>query len=279
MSEDPEFKKHVDIVMQKKLLRRSKKTLEENEMLGQLKTLMKNHPNIKNNIVGMKNADIERKKLEEELSKLDSVKDAARITQIETDLKDLAQKYSKNEQVIMNCANKDKISISKEALKSFISQTAFKTDKGTGEWMVDATINNKIKGNLKTIRNDEIALSKITGKDIRTVFGNEDHTQTQGADVQVQYKNNLPVAKENLKWYQFVKRFKNWRQNRKNQIEKPTGESIKDYENELKEKDSGKFKDSLKYDVVKEYVTRYEKEIYSNAKTKRKKEEEQEPEQ
>lgn len=159
LSENPELKKHIDNVMRKKLVRRAQKTLKENETLKGLNELMGKHPSIQNNIVGMKNAQIEIGKLEDELGKLDPSKDTARINQIKADIITFNSKYDKNQQMIIDCAKKDNVDISKESLKQFVKDSSFKIDKSTKKWNVEATIKNKIKGNEKAIRNDEIVLS------------------------------------------------------------------------------------------------------------------------
>lgn len=263
VSEDPELKKHVDVAMKKRIVRRSQKALKENKTLEGLEGLMNKHPSIKNNIVGMKNAQIEIKKLKEDLKTLDKKRDAAKIAKIEADIKTLKSKYDKNEQLVMNCANKENVDISKESLKGFIADNSFKTDK-TGNWKIEETIKNKIKGNEKTIENDQAALSKLTGKDIKFELGQDDN-------MKILTKENLPAVKENLKWYQFGKRIRNWIQNKMNAYEEPdVFEDTKEFEEVLEDSASNKFKSAYKFDVVKEYAKKTEKDLYKQVKKERK---------
>lgn len=272
VSQNPEFKKVVDAAISKKLVRRTEKALKQNQDLKTLKDLINNHPQFKNSIVGMKNATSKMKILNDELAKLDSTKDAAKIASITAEIKANKDKYAKNEKSIMDFTTKNNINISENFLKDFVSSN-FKMNKGTGEYNIDATINNKIKGNEKSIKDSELALSKLDGRNIKAVLNDNNN-------MEIEASNNLPAVQTKTKWFNFITRFKNWRENRK--IAKANKEmpevytDRKDYEEDMEKKNEkhNEFSSIYKYEVVQKYAEMREKELYQGSKKQNKKQQE-----
>ncbi|MBO4293275.1 MAG: hypothetical protein J5881_02660 [Clostridia bacterium] len=260
VSNNPEVKKAVDAAISKKVVRKNQRLLQENAQLNMIKKLIETHSGVKKQIVGMKNAEVNIKKLNDDKSKLDPAKDAAQIAQIDKDIKDAQIKYDKNKKIIMDIANKDNLQLEEKYLDEFIEGN-FKINKGTGEYNIEASLNNKIKGNQKSIDNNDKILSNINGRDIKTKL--QDDNQTMEVEVNERSQNLPAVAKP--KWWQFAKRFKNWRENRKNpkipDVYNKTG-----YEKDITANVNNDFKNSLKYDIVKDYTKQREEELYKNIK-------------
>ena len=294
LSKDSEFKKHVDDEMKKRLIRRSEKTLKENATLKNLQELIKLQPECEQNISEMKTMQLEMddsnekiEKLEEEIAKLDPITDTSTISAKQTEITNEKnkidvnrKKYNTNKTEVKKAAKKHKVEIDEEILKRFIKDTTFKRDK-SGTLQVSKTISNKIKVNEKTIKNDEIALSKLEGREIHTSLerdfdedGNE--LPLDESHLEINSGKRLPaVRNKDTKWFQFIKRFKNWREERKNQRSLPKTEDRSDYEERAEVSASDKFKNSYKYDVVKEFAERREKEILNEAKQTIKKQKEE----
>lgn len=285
LSKNPEFKKHMDTVMKKKFARQSEKVLKENEELKKISELINQKPECQQFMSEMKKANINLKKLNQQLEKLDPVKDASKIATKQSQIDKNRKSYNKNKDSIKKLAKAAKINIDENILKEFVNENSFKIDKQNSTknkivYNVESTINHKIKANEKTVRNNEIALSGLEGKDIKTKLeerDSEENIATQDLNMEIESRN-LPVPQEKPKWYQFIKRFKNWRQNRKMVKEQSDVYfNRKDYEKEIdsnsEEKDEkNEFRNSLKFDIVKDYAKQYEKEIRSKAKDKRKEE-------
>lgn len=289
LSKDPEFKKHIDAAMKKRLARRSEKALKENEMLKNLQELIKLQPECEDNVAKMKEAqealdvsNSEIEKLNEEIKSLDPVADAATISKKQAEISKKQAKIDKdrktfntNKTEIKKAAKKHKIELDEEQLKNFIRDTAFKRDKANGKLLVARTVNRKMLGNEKTLFNNQIALSKLEGKVMYTDL--EDRIDADGnvrplseTGMEIKQKSFAPVpVEEKPKWYQFRKRFQNWRQNRKTQREDETTSPYtrKEYEQEVEEKaEPNNFKSSLRYEVVQEYARRREHEVLKDAK-------------
>lgn len=120
--------------------------------------------------------------------------------------------------------------------------------------------NRQIKGINKNVSNYKTALNELgytidipNGKTITDLSGKK-ILSSQIKD----YNENekiLPPA-EKPKWYQFIKRFKNW-YNSKNIEPKQ----------EIKSKQSSNnFKDSMKYDIIRDYESKLEKDLLQDAK-------------
>ena len=110
-----------------------------------------------------------------------------------------------------------------------------------------------------------------------TAIGNIEHQMTtpESGDA------GLPAPITKPKWYQFIKRFKNWLQNRKEQKEARKKEEESEFDIPLEEEpeqspeqeqeqeqkqEQDKFKDSLKFDVVRDYTEKLGQEYLKQAK-------------
>lgn len=279
LSQNPEFKKHIDIVMRKRLIRRSEKALKENECLNNLRELIDLEPDCQNYISDMKTVKIKIMQLREEIKNLDPVADASEIAGKEAEIDNYNKEYSKNRNLVTKVAEKNNIEIDTSILKSFIEDNGFKVDKSTKKFNIVKTIDNKIKGNEKTVANNDFALSNLDDKDYETVInrydenGNERPINESKVEID-DYSNYLPdTVEEKPKWYQFVKRFRNWVDKRRgaNDNGDIASQTRSQYEKNI-EPETNEFKDALKYEVVEEYAKRREKEILSKAKEDRKQE-------
>lgn len=292
LSRDPEFKRHIDAAMKKRLVRRSEKALKENEMLKNLQELIKLQPECGNNVAKMKDAqtildgaNVKIEKLSKDIEGLDPVADAAIIAKKQAEISNEQLKIDKNRKVlntnkteIKKAAKKHKLELDEEILKKFVKETTFPVDKNTKKVVIESvarTVNRKMKGNEKTLLNNQIALSKLEKNVMYTDL--EDRTDEDGnvkplskTNMEIKQKSFAPVpVTEKPKWYQFRKRFQNWRQNRKAQKENETTPPYtrKEYEQEVEEKaEPNNFKSSLRYEVVQEYARRREHEVLKDAK-------------
>lgn len=265
LSKNPEMKKHIEMQIKKKLIRRAEKKLKENVCLENLKTLIEVEPACKDYISEIKDAKLEMQKQNKEIEKLDPVADAASITTIKAAIDLHRKKYNKNIDLIKKLSKKHNIEFNKDIFSNFIEENSFKKDK-QNQYEIGKTIERKIKGNEKSVKNDEIALSKIEGRTIR--IGLDESNSLEDAQAEIESSGLPAVRDKNVKWYQFIKRFKNWRENRKNGKSKT--ESRKEIEEENEKRTSKEFKNIYKYDLVKDYAARYEKEIIGDAKKENK---------
>lgn len=277
LSKDSEFKAHMNSILEKKYNRARRKAIKDKGQTDLIIDLCIKHPSLEMNLKGMVRAAEENtkikeqwKKLEDELKILNPIADKARIDEIKNiEIPSLAsakavndKKSNMNKKSFMDFAKKNNIAIESEFLKKLTEENSFAHDKGTGEIKVLTSLEKISKGYDKQIRNYEKSIEKIPGAKI----DNEAQKQEKTKDKKQKSKNNLPDKK--YKWYQFGKRFNAWRE--KKRVEKETKKEEQTEKND-KAKESSKFRDAYKYDIVKDYIDKREKEIYKEAKEDKKK--------
>ena len=272
--EDPQMKAHLDEVSRKTYSRKIKaieKEKEENlakkERLTKSKDLLMAHPSLANNVVGMSAAKAKIEKAEGELASLPSTVDPATGTVVYTDpikaqslkdeIKDNKAKYKKNYDSINAYITKhggeltidDIVKTSDE-----MSKTGVVLDKD-GKPDVGATfdksirkVDRQIRGNNKSIDNYNIALTTVQR-------GIDDRADAARA----------AEAADKPKWWQFIKRFRNWRESR-NAPSLPEGTTPE----APAAGNDNPYLESLKYDIVKRVREDKEKEEIKEAKETRK---------
>ncbi len=274
IKENPEMKKHLDEVMKKKYDRKLSKlekgkeeAVEKKGRLTDLKQLVTDHPAIGNNLKGILTATKEMKDLQAELdgmkmmvgkSNVYMYKDPARAKEIENTLLPKAQaKIAKNKTPLMAYISKNGLNITEKDINE-LADKGFAVD-GKGNLDLNATmnknissLNRQIKGYDKSIRNHQIALENIENK--------REPVTPRTTDSSTPKKT---------KWFQFIQRFKNWNQRRKQQA-LPEPESHTPNPDPSTERNE--FLDSLKYEVVQDVVKNMETDNLKEAKKERKSE-------
>ena len=274
IKENPEMKKHLDEVMKKKYDRKLSKlekgkeeAVEKKGRLTDLKQLVTDHPAIGNNLKGILTATKEMKDLQAELdgmkmmvgkSNVYMYKDPARAKEIENTLLPKAQaKIAKNKTPLMAYISKNGLNITEKDINE-LADKGFAVD-GKGNLDLNATmnknissLNRQIKGYDKSIRNHQIALENIVNK--------REPVTPRTTDSSTPKKT---------KWFQFIQRFKNWNQRRKQQA-LPEPESHTPNPDPSTERNE--FLDSLKYEVVQDVVKNMETDNLKEAKKERKSE-------
>lgn len=274
IKENPEMKKHLDEVVKKKYDRKLSKlekgkeeAVEKKGRLTDLKQLVTDHPAIGNNLKGILTATKEMKDLQAELdgmkmmvgkSNVYMYKDPARAKEIENTLLPKAQaKIAKNKTPLMAYISKNGLNITEKDINE-LADKGFAVD-GKGNLDLNATmnknissLNRQIKGYDKSIRNHQIALENIENK--------REPVTPRTTDSSTPKKT---------KWFQFIQRFKNWNQRRKQQA-LPEPESHTP--NPEPSTERNEFLDSLKYEVVQDVVKNMETDNLKEAKKERKSE-------
>lgn len=279
LRQNPELKAHIDECLGKKFKRQLAKSKADKEQAEVLRNLIEKHPTFENNIIGMINARDEIIKLEEERKTLVDPKDTQRIDEIEnTLLPRLREKMNMNKSSIMNYISKNKISLTGEYIDEFVKEGSkgFRHFKD-GRINIKKTLNNKIKSCDKSIakyergllelgiplKSDEKAEAPGT-TDNGTSTGKKFGEELSKEEGESKGESGLPATTEKPKWYQFIKRFKNWNEKRKSDKEKepdetkPSDETKPTGGTKTSKED---FRDALKYDVVKEYMKQREEEL------------------
>ena len=256
LNKNPEFKAHLNSILEKRYNRQMKKAIKEKEQVNMLIDLCLKHPSLENNLKGMIRANEELKKLDDELGRLDPVTDAVRINEIQNiEIPTLTSKNNMNKKIFMDFCNKNSIVIDENFLEKMVKENGFAHDK-TGDIKVSKTLKNISKGYDKKIVAYKNSVEKISGAKVY-----EENQESIGDSG----NGGLPVPK--FKWWQFGKKNNAWREQRKVRTQ------IK--EEEGKTKSSEKFRNAYKYDVVKDYIDKKENEIYKeSAKEARKKDSE-----
>lgn len=284
LSKDPEFKAHINSILEKRYNRKREKAIHIKEQTNLLIDLCEKHPSLENNLKGMIRAKEELDKLDEELNKLDPVKDKSRIDEINnTEIPTLASKRSKNEKIFMEFCTKNNINIDKDLIKNLIMskkekeqmpekeknkdkykyelEFSFAHDKN-GEIKLAKSLKNISKGYDKRINAYERAIQKIPGAKVyeENVGVNRARQNSNGLNNDgLDEKDSHPAKK--FKWWEFRKRFKDWRERRN--VKKQGKQAEK--EGTAPRESSEKFRNAYKYDVVKDYVDKKEEAIFKEA--------------
>lgn len=249
--ENPEMQEHLEKVLAKRYSRdirdvKVKKEKEEKKLksLEAVQKMVDEHPTMKNHMQGMLNANATINKLNEELSKLDIVKDKDRIDDIKDQITQQTEKLDKNRDGILDFAKKKNLNITKETLDDIMKNNVI--DEKTNQVKLEQTLNKnvkaskrQIKGYEKQISNDEKAITNLGYR-------------TPG-------KNGPTETGDKPKWWQFIKRFNRWNENRKMQ-------SLPDPEEKTSKDAKGEFASSLKYKVVQDIAEQMKQENLREAK-------------
>ncbi len=288
ISNNPELKAHLDQVVGTKfsraLLRNQKEKeekLKENETLSKITEAAKKDPNVMYML----------KDLEKQLNSVKSLnaiiadpsKSQAEIAQAQVDL---ASANSSIEQRRSELAKYFKGAITREVIDKITSfEDLEKNIKAN---------NRTIKGLNKQNANYETALynigylspldSRLAGKNLSgkdfpikdsefvPVAQPVKRVKTQTAQHISPAENNLPA--EQPKWYQFIKRFKIWANQRKTNIESSENSRTVETQNSSSASkvslNDSSFRNSMKYEVVKDYEKQFEENLLRQAKEQNK---------
>lgn len=264
--ENPEMQEHLEQVLAKRYSRdirdvvnkkikneENKKEQEEKkiESYDELKKLIVEHKSMENYLTGMLSANHAIENLNEKLAKLDPIKDKDEINKVTDELNKENDRLKKNKDAILKYASKKKIKITEETLSDVMKNTVI--DKKTNKVNAKASIDNTKKESESIIKKCDKQILKYN-KDIsrkekaienlgyRVPEKIKEVVRTNGKD------GNTDIEKETEekpKWWQFIKRFNMWRENRNVQsLPNPEEKSSKNEKNE--------FAASLKYQVVKD---------------------------
>ena len=275
LKKEPGFEEHVNSILGKRYNRQLAKALKEEQQVNTILDLCQNHPTLANNLRGMVRAQEELDKLNREIEPLDPEKDKDKLDEIYDKIGKLVSKKNSNMHAFMEYCTKKDISVDREFLDRLISEKGFAHDK-QGNINVEKTLKNMSKGYKKRILAYQVAINRIPNAKISAKnegeLGDSNDSETQPTTKLDTLTSNPmqgtaskaqpPVPK--FKWYEFRKRFNAWRERRK--AEKETqGEPDLDTDNPTESSTSEKFRDSYKYDVVRDYVDKTEKEIYKES--------------
>ena len=301
LNKDPEFEAQMNYILEKKYNRARKKVMKEKEQIDLIIDLCTKHPILENNLKGMIHATEEHakikeqwKKIDEDLKKLDPIKDKDKIDQIQNiEIPTLASKEAEiksknntNESAFMAFCQKNNVAIDKDILKRIIEEKRFAHNKETGEIQALKSLKKISKGYDTKIKIFEKSIEKIPNAKVDRELAKspvqeptikEPKTTSQAtmpsSGTKEQEENNLPEKK--YKFWEFRKRFKAWNEKRK--VKKETKLQKKESQNDDKEelKPTNKFKNAYKYDIVKDYIDKRMEDIYKETakENKAKKEE------
>lgn len=293
IKEDPEMKKHLDEVLAKRYSREIKKieqqkeeTLKKKEentkklededkklkSIDNVQKMIDAHPAMQNHMQGMLNASASIDRLNSELSTLSLPKDKTRINTINKEMQDANQKLDKNKKAILDYANKNKLGITEATLDGIMKNIAVNSK---GEANIKASLNNaknEVQANKDAIaRQNKKYARELIGYDKQlahnenaiTMLGYKIPGRTDRAETEPGEGTAEPTANggEKLKFWHFIKRFKQWRENRKTRALPEVGEL-----KEIGEEKDNAFINSMKYGVVKDVADKMQKENLKKAK-------------
>lgn len=270
IKENPEMKKHLDTVLKKKYERKLAKVekekaelIDKKDKVEQIKQLTTEHPALANNLKGMISAYKTAENLKKELKSLENsagngiiaYTDPTRANEIKTNLlPDAESKMETNKTHFMDYIQKNKLDITEKDVNELVEKGAVnkdgKVDLETTFVKRTSGLNRQIKGLDKSINDYTYAMG-----------GAEKRQQSPEQQGSAQEQEEKP------KWFQFIKRFKAWRE-RRNQQELPEGTPKGQAKKESGSKNE--FADSLKYDIMKDVTKQMQQEKLKAAKEVRK---------
>ena len=223
------------------------------------------------------------KKLEEleslnaEIEPLDPVKDKDKLDEIQEKITKAVEKKNLNLDMFMNHCSKNNINVSKDFLEKLVEENSFAHDK-EGNIKLDKTLNNIAKGYNKRIKTYQKANEKIPGAQLTVENGqalgiDPDPQGTQKTTVLqkltsdpmshvTQQTNSAQPPAKKFKWWQFKKRFDDWRQRRQANKQTTIDPATTTQTSTTGEVSTKKFRDAYKYDIVKDYVDSQEEQLF-----------------
>lgn len=291
IKENPEMKKHLDEVMAKKyerqiskLEKEKKEVTEKKERLTELKQLVTDHPVLGNHLKAymkdVREAQNKIKKYQAEI--LDKTKPISQahlsaIINVYIPMEKEKISNNKNKDILVDYITKNGLNIKEQDIEELASHGFVEVGKdGAKRIDLDATINRdmkgldrKIKGFDKSIQDYQIALN---GKDRGEKTAVETSTPSTTSTV-VKSNESEQTTEEKPKWYQFIKRFKNWNEKRKTKALPKAEEEKEENKTESKtENKKNEFSSSLKYEIVQDIVNQTKSSDLKEAKKERKSE-------
>lgn len=282
--------KEIEEIGKKKEENTKKLEQEDKKLEGvdKVQKMVEEHPTMKNHMQGMLNAKATNQKLSDELATLDMVKDKARINRIKKEMQEANQKLEKNRDAILAYATKNKLGITKETLENIADNVV--VDKKTNSVNVKASLSNtkkqiqankdsitkenknydkKISGYNKQISHNEKAITKLGYRTPERGTERTSTTSENTAGERGEGAEQEPVQTEGKpKWWQFIKRYKQWKENKGTQA-LPDPEQPRELDGEEK----SEFAQSLKYKVVQDIAKEMQKETVREVKKEEKSQE------
>lgn len=266
LSKDPALKAHLEEVTAKRFSRDATKKqkekeqlLSENEAFEKIKATARENSKVMTALYDIEKHSKEIQELDKKIN--DPKTDPIALPSLKASLSQEEFDLSKSRGVLANCF---KGTIKKDII-----------DKITSYSSLDRNIkanNRRIKGIDKQIANYEVALNNIG----YTLYERESNSTeepknpysskiTRSDEEDPKGKSGLPA--EQPKWYQFIKRFKNWNNRRKLESKGPEAhEGPEEHAASVSEKEKSKFKNSMKYDIVKDYQEKMAADLLKQAK-------------
>lgn len=271
---DPEISQQINKALQVRYQRQvNKLNKEKAEVVGKkagllnFKDLISYHPSLNNNLKGILYSTRDIKEIENKIEENKFVengvvkfKDSSLDKQLRGQLVQANDKLQKNSQLLFDYCDKKKIN--KEEVKSYLDLLVDNgiVEKQNGEINIDATFDKNIKKLDKKIKSYDKRIQNysLLVKNTQTIENAQ---------------NNINV--DQIKWWQFGKRFKNWIEMRKRDRLPAPQEQQSHVQNVMKEERKS-FNKNLKYDIVREAMNKQEKEDLRNAKEIRRQSREEE---
>lgn len=299
LSKDPKLKSHIYSSMKKTYDRKMKKEMEKVTKIETLINICENHPTIENSLKGIIKARDKELEIDARLAKLDPIKDKAEVDKImNIEIPTIDSKKKVNRKIFFDFCQKNNIDIDEKFIDEVILSDKV-NDKEPGRVNRFAYTKDGVIKTIKTLKNLQNRTEKRVyayQKSLEKVHGvlNEMPVKKQEQkDSSEQTKNQIDTDKDQIdtdkdeideeklpankyKWYEIRKRFADWRARRKtakqakNEIEEKEESEEKDKETkETKETvsydESEKFRNAYKYDIIKDYVEKQQKDIYEES--------------
>ena len=267
LTEEPEMKKHLQEVMTKKYSRKIKalkdeKNNKENELkkTESLEVVISYHPKIKNYLNGIANSLEEKSKCEKELETLNQSNNPnkQKATELLNKIKKANSKINQNKSVVMTFLKKQKLEFSEQDLQKIFQGGVKRDNEGNIDLRANINkINRQIKGINKSIKNHEIAMNKYQIKVQEQAIEEQSYNQQKQGKIAGFFKKI---------WTSITNRIS--RKRLPEATQKTPNEESNDAKSNNTEKDN--FSDSLKYDIVSEFVQNKQVNDLKEAKKERK---------
>ena len=262
LTEEPEMKKHLQEVMTKKYSRKIKalkdeKNNKENELkkIESLEVVISYHPKIKNYLNGIANSLEEKAKCEKELETLKQSNNPnkQKATELLNKIKKANSKINQNKSVVMTFLKKQKLEFSEQDLQKIFQGGIKRDNEGNIDLRANINkINRQIKGINKSIKNHEIAMNKYQIKVQEQSYNQQKQGKIAGFFKKIWTSITNRISRKRLP----------------EATQKTPNEESNDAKSNNTEKDN--FSDSLKYDIVSEFVQNKQVNDLKEAKKERK---------
>lgn len=226
MTQNPEIQEAVDKHVERAYRRKQKEAQEKLQKTITFANLLHEHPGLQPYVKGMLAATLKVKEATEEIKKCDPVADADTIEAHRQAIASYLAQFDTNKNNLMQYITNNNINLSENDIVE-MTDKGYKLD-GNGNIDIEKTLQRQINGYNKQIQHYDIAIANLrpqqqqVQQQTQPAQGSnsaqpQQVPQTQHAvnPIPAYSRNGENLPTDNIHWWNFIKRFRRWRAERR----------------------------------------------------------------